>query len=77
MNKERELVNEYYDNPQDFLDDLAKINVRKLVNKSDKELIQKLRRWTKQYWKEDGSMFLFESQYKRLKAMIEQLDLAE
>lgn len=72
---ERLHVYEYYDNPQDFLDDIAKINVRKLEKQSDKDLIKKLKKWIKEYWKDDGSMFLYETQYKRIKMMIEQLDL--
>lgn len=68
--EERTTVKEYYDNPQQFLDELTSINVRKLVEKSDKELIKKLRRWVKEYWKDDGSMNLFESQYKRLQLIL-------
>lgn len=68
--EERTTVKEYYDNPQEFLDELNSINVRKLVNKNDKDLIKKLKRWVKEYWKEDGSMNLFESQYKRLQIML-------
>ena len=47
---ERMKVNEYYDNPQQFLDEISKINVRKLVNQSDKDLIKKLKKWIKEYW---------------------------
>ena len=54
---ERMKVIEYYENPQQFLDELTSINVRKLVNQSDKDLIKKLKRWVKEYWQEDGSMF--------------------
>lgn len=70
---ERTTVKEFYDNPQDFLDDLNSINIRKLVNQSDKDLIRKLKRWVKEYWKEDGSMNLFESQYARLQMFKEAL----
>jgi len=70
---ERTTVKEFYDNPQDFLDDLNSINTRKLVNQSDKDLIRKLKRWVKEYWKEDGSMNLFESQYARLQMFKEAL----
>lgn len=70
---ERTKVNEYYDNPQQFLDELASINVRKLVHQPDKDLIRKLRRWVKEYWKDDGSMNLFESQYKRLQTFLEEI----
>ena len=66
MSKERTTVKEFYDNPQDFLNDLNSINTRKLVNQNDKDLIRKLKRWVKEYWKDDGSMNLFESQYARL-----------
>ena len=59
---ERMKVIEYYENPQQFLDELTSINVRKLVNQSDKDLIKKLKKWVKEYWQEDGSMFLYESQ---------------
>lgn len=67
---ERMKVIEYYENPQQFLDELTSINVRKLVNQSDKDLIKKLKKWVKEYWQEDGSMFLYESQYKRLQMIL-------
>lgn len=70
---ERTTVKEFYDNPQDFLEDLNSINIRKLVNQSDKDLIRKLKRWVKEYWKDDGSMNLFESQYARLQMFKEEL----
>lgn len=70
---ERTKVNEYYDNPQQFLDELASINVRKLIHQPDKDLVRKLRRWVKEYWKDDGSMNLFESQYKRLQTFLEEI----
>lgn len=73
MEKERTTVKEFYENPQQFLDELNSINVRKLVNKNDKDLIKKLKRWVKEYWKEDGSMNLFESQYKRLQMFLDEL----
>lgn len=68
--KERLTVQEYYDNPQQFKDEVLSINVRKLVEQSDKELIKKLKRWIKDYWKDDGSMFLYESQYARLQLIL-------
>ena len=73
--EERTKVIEFYENPQQFLDELNSINVRKLVNKADKDLIRKLKRWVKEYWKNDGSMNLFESQYKRLQMFLEQLNI--
>ena len=73
MEKERSTVKEFYENPQQFLDELNSINVRKLVNKNDKDLIRKLRRWVKEYWKDDGSMNLYESQYARLQSFLKEL----
>lgn len=73
MEKERTTVKEFYENPQQFLDELNSINVRKLVNKSDKDLIRKLKRWVKEYWKDDGSMNLFESQYRRLQMFLKEI----
>lgn len=67
---ERMTVKEYYDNPQQFKDEVLSINVRKLVETSDKDLIKKLKRWIKEYWKDDGSMFLYESQYTRLQTIL-------
>lgn len=67
---ERMTVKEYYDNPQQFKDEVLSINVRKLVELADKELIKKLKRWIKEYWKDDGSMFLYESQYARLQLIL-------
>lgn len=67
---ERMTVKEYYDNPQQFKDEVLSINVRKLVESADKELIKKLKRWIKEYWKDDGSMFLYESQYARLQLIL-------
>lgn len=75
MEKERTTVKEFYENPQQFLDELNSINVRKLINKADKDLIRKLKRWVKEYWRDDGSMNLFESQYRRLQTFIEQLNI--
>ena len=69
-NGERTLVSEFYDNPQQFVDELYSINTRKLVEDKDKKLIQKLKRWYKTYW--NGDMDLYESQYRRLKEMVEQ-----
>lgn len=77
MEKERTTVKEFYENPQQFLDELNSINVRKLVNKADKDLIRKLKRWVKEYWKDDGSMNLFESQYARLQMFLKELDNLE
>ena len=71
--QERTTVKEFYENPQTFLDELASINVRKLVHQPDKDLIRKLRRWVKEYWKDDGSMNLYESQYKRIQIFLEEL----
>lgn len=73
MENERTTVKEFYENPQQFLDELNSINVRKLVNKSDKDLIRKLKRWVKEYWKDDGSMNLFESQYRRLQMFLKEI----
>ena len=73
MEKERTTVKEFYENPQQFLDELNSINIRKLVNKSDKDLIKKLKRWVKEYWKDDGSMNLFESQYRRLQMFLKEI----
>lgn len=70
---ERTTVKEFYKNPQDFLEDLNSINTRKLVHQNDKDLIRKLKRWVKEYWKDDGSMNLYESQYKRLQMFKEAL----
>lgn len=67
---ERTKVNEYYENPQQFIDEIKSINVRRLVSQSDKDLIKKLKRWIKAYWKDDGSMFLYESQYARLQMIL-------
>lgn len=67
---ERTKVNEYYENPQQFIDEIKSINVRRLVSQSDKDLIKKLKRWIKEYWKDDGSMFLYESQYARLQLIL-------
>lgn len=69
---ERTLVSEYYDNIDDFVEELYSINVRKLVEDRDKKLIQKLKKWYKTYWNEETGMDLYESQYKRLKEMVEQ-----
>lgn len=73
MENERTTVKEFYENPQQFLDELNSINVRKLANKSDKDLIRKLKRWVKEYWKDDGSMNLFESQYRRLQMFLKEI----
>ena len=70
---ERTTVKEFYKNPQDFLEDLNSINTRKLIHQNDKDLIRKLKRWVKEYWKDDGSMNLYESQYARLQMFKEAL----
>lgn len=70
---ERTTVKEFYDNPEDFLKELNSIPVRKLVNQNDKRLIQKLKKWVKEYWKEDGSMNLYESQYARMQSFLKEL----
>ena len=70
---ERTTVKEFYENPQQFLDELSSINVRKLIHQNDKDLIRKLRRWVKEYWKDDGSMSLYESQYARLQSFLKEL----
>lgn len=70
---ERTTVKEFYENPQQFLDELNSINVRKLIHQNDKDLIRKLRRWVKEYWKDDGSMNLYESQYARLQSFLKEL----
>lgn len=72
---ERQYVNEYYENPQQFVDEIMSINVRKLAKQSDKDLIKKLKRWIKEYWGEDGSQYkLFESQYKRLQMILTEMN---
>jgi hypothetical protein len=70
-NGERTSVSEYYENINDFVDELYSVNVRKLVNESDKKLIQKLKKWYKTYWDAEKGMDLYESQYRRLKEMVE------
>ena len=74
-NIEKTKINEYYDNPQDFLDELKAIPVRKLVEESDKNLIQKLKRWVRKYWKDDGTMDFYPSQAKRMKEMLKDLGI--
>ena len=75
---ERTYVNEYYNDPQEFLDQLNSINVRKLTTESDKNLIRKLKKWVKEYWGDDGKDYkLFESQYARLQIMIRDADLTK
>lgn len=64
---ERMKINEYYENPEQFVEDLQSINVRKLVSVSDKELVKKLKRWYKTYGIE---MNLYESQYARLQVIL-------
>ena len=67
---EKTLIKEYYDNPNDFLEELKAIPTRKLVEERDKKLIQKLKRWVREYWKEDGTMEFYPSQARRLKEML-------
>lgn len=74
---ERTTVKEFYENPQDFLKELKSINTRKLTKESDKNLIKKLKRWVSLYWKDDGSMNLFETQYMRLQEFLKDKDLVK
>lgn len=67
---EKTLIKEYYDNPNDFLDELKQIPVRKLVEDRDKKLVQKLKRWVREYWKDDGTMEFYHSQARRIKEML-------
>ena len=67
---EKTLIKEYYDNPNDFLDELKQIPVRKLVEVRDKKLVQKLKRWVREYWKDDGTMEFYPSQARRIKEML-------
>ena len=69
-NGERTLIKEFYDNPSDFLEELKAIPVRKLVEDRDKKLIQKLKRWVREYWNDDGTMEFYESQARRMKEML-------
>ena len=36
---ERTTVKEFYENPQDFLEDLNSINTRKLIHQNDKDFL--------------------------------------
>lgn len=74
-NGERTLVSEFYDNPEDFLTELKSIPARKLVEDRDKKLIQKLKRWVKEYWNADTGMDLYESQARRIKEMLDDLGI--
>ena len=74
-NGERTLIREYYDNPNDFLEELKAIPTRKLAEERDKKLIQKLKRWVREYWKDDGSMEFYESQARRIKEMLADLGI--
>jgi len=67
---EKTLIKEYYDNPKDFLEELKAIPTRKLVEIRDKKLIQKLKRWVREYWKDDGTMEFYPSQARRIKEML-------
>lgn len=67
---EKTLIKEYYDNPKDFLEELKMIPTRKLVEIRDKKLIQKLKRWVREYWKDDGTMEFYPSQARRIKEML-------
>lgn len=64
---ERMKVNEYYDNPQQFLDEISKINVRKLVNQSDKDLIKNLKNGLKNIGKKMGQCFYMKANIKDYK----------
>ncbi len=70
---EKTLIKEYYDNPKDFLEELKMIPTRKLVEVRDKKLIQKLKRWVREYWKDDGTMEFYPSQARRIKEMLEDI----
>ena len=72
MDNEGTKVLDYYANLDDFLNDLKSVKVRRLKNESDKRLIQKLKRWVREYWNEEEGMDLYKSQYLRLKMMIEE-----
>lgn len=74
-NNERTLVSEFYDNPNDFLEELNLIPVRKLKDDRDKQLIQKLKRWVREYWKENSGMDLYESQASRIKEMLNEFGI--
>ena len=67
---EKTLIKEYYDNPKDFLEELKMIPTRKLVEIRDKKLIQKLKRWVREYWTDDGTMEFYPSQARRIKEML-------
>lgn len=74
--EERLKVREYYDNPQQFVDEVMSINVRKIEKQSDKDLIKKLKRWIKEYWGDNGENYnLYESQYARLQQILKDLGL--
>lgn len=64
---ERIKINEYYNNAEQFVEEIHSINIRKLVSVSDKELIKKLKRWYKTY---GIDMNLYESQYARLQQIL-------
>ena len=72
---EKTLIKEYYDNPKDFLEELKMIPTRKLVEIRDKKLIQKLKRWVREYWKDDGTMEFYPSQARRIKEMLADIGL--
>ena len=72
---EKTLIKEYYDNPNDFLEELKAIPTRKLVEERDKKLIQKLKRWVREYWNDDGTMELYESQARKMKEMLEDMGI--
>lgn len=75
MQKERTKVIEFYQVPQQFLEELKSIPTRKLIHKRDKDLISKLKKWVREYWNDDGSMDLYESQYARLQSFLKDFDL--
>lgn len=72
---EKTLIKEYYDNPNDFLEELKLIPTRKLAEERDKKLIQKLKRWVREYWKDDGTMEFYPSQARRIKEMLADLGI--
>ena len=74
-NGEKTLIKEYYDNPNDFLEELKAIPTRKLAEERDKKLIQKLKRWVREYWKDDGTMEFYPSQARRIKEMLSDLGI--
>ena len=69
---ERLKINEYYENPEQFVEEINSIKVVNFdsnlgVQMNDKELIKKLKRWYKTY---GIDMNLYESQYARLQMIL-------